>query len=182
MTRQSKNRLVLVALITLGTVQMAADLVGLPIVKGIAAAWGASPAPKVFSSARGLETFSSGFEIRWKDSDDDWKSARLTPEIYQRLEGPYNRRNAYGAAFAYGPVLAADAATASAFEQVTRFAFCPCGGLLQELGLGDEALPGPFEVVIHPKPSTNPDPELPLRFEIRCDEIDGWRTRLGASL
>ncbi len=174
MTRQSKNRLVLVALITLGTVRMAADLVGLPIVKGIAAAWGASPAPKVFSSARGLETFSSSFEILWKDSaDGDWRSARLTPEIYQRLEGPYNRRNAYGATLAYGPVLAADAATARAFEQVTQFAFCPGGGLLQELGLVDEALPGPFEVVVHPKPSTNPDPELPLKFEIRCDEIDG---------
>ena len=171
MTQQSKNRLVSVVLVALGTVQMAADLAGLPIAKGIAAAWGASPAPKVFSSARGLETFSSGFEIRWKDSAaGDRESARLTPEIYRRLDGPYNRRNAYGAAFAYGPILAADTATAQAFEQVTQFAFCPGGRLLQELRLVDGPVTGPFEVVVHPKSSTNPDPELPLKFRIRCDE------------
>jgi hypothetical protein len=32
----------------------------------------------------------------------------LTPQIYKRLQGAYNRRNAYGAVLAAGPVLATD--------------------------------------------------------------------------
>ena len=54
-----KVRLGTLALAVLGALavlQMAADLCGLGALKALASATGASPAPRVFSAVRGLET------------------------------------------------------------------------------------------------------------------------------
>src|ERR1700733_2160100 len=56
-----------VFLLVIGLLQMTGDLLRVPQLKGLAAATGASPAPKVFSSVQGLETFSSDFYVAWKD-------------------------------------------------------------------------------------------------------------------
>ncbi len=58
------NRAALLLLL-LGCSQMAGELLGLPRLRGLAAATAASPAPRVFSSARGLETFSTRFFLEW---------------------------------------------------------------------------------------------------------------------
>ncbi len=94
-------------LLVLGLLQMAADLAGLSTLRGLAGATTASPAPRVFSAVEGLETYSSRFSIEWHDLDGEAHTLELTPEVYARLRGPYNRRNAYGAVLAYGPELAA---------------------------------------------------------------------------
>ena len=44
-----------VLLLLVGLLQMAGDTLGVPVLRGLGAAWGASPAPKVFSEVRGLE-------------------------------------------------------------------------------------------------------------------------------
>ena len=97
-----------VGLLIVGLMQMAGDLLeqgGLPGIgrplKGIGAATTASPAPKVFSVARGLETYSTRFYLEWWDRNGKEHSLEFTPELYSRLLGPYNRRNVYGAAVAY---------------------------------------------------------------------------------
>ena len=46
---------------------MTGDLLHLSALKGIAAATGASPAPKVFSAVKGLETFSTQYFVEWID-------------------------------------------------------------------------------------------------------------------
>src|SRR5438270_9821355 len=94
-----------VLLLALGLLQMAGDVLRIPAIKGLGAATAAAPAPKVFSAVRGLETYSTRFFLEWSGADGEAHSLELTPEVYSRLRGPYNRRNVYGAALAYGPVL-----------------------------------------------------------------------------
>jgi hypothetical protein len=114
---------------------MTGDLLRVPEVRGLAAATGASPAPKVFSSIQGLETFSSDFYIEWKDWNGVAHSVKLTPEIYSRIQGPYNRRNVFGAALSYAPVLAKDPRTSPMYDAVVRYSLCGRAPLLNEIGL-----------------------------------------------
>ena len=85
------KRLAILALLALGLLQMTADLVGLPRLAGAAAATGASPAPRVFSSVRGLETFSTRYRLVFKDTEGEMRriSAYLDipvdEEIWQSL-------------------------------------------------------------------------------------------------
>ena len=82
-----------IALLLLGVLQMAGELAHLPALKGIGAATAASPAPKVFSAVRGLETYSTRFYLEWTHRDGRAQELELTPELYSRLRGPYNRRS-----------------------------------------------------------------------------------------
>jgi hypothetical protein len=97
------HKLAAAALVAVGTAQMAGDLTGLTILKALGAATHASPAPKVFTSQRGLETFSAKFYVEWRDAAGESRSLQLTPQTYRALKGPYNRRNPYGATIAFAP-------------------------------------------------------------------------------
>ena len=92
-------------LVGLGSVQMLGDLLANTHLKGIGLAMHVSPAPKVFTAQEGFETFSSQFFLRWQDITGKHHERELTPRIYQGIKGPYNRRNVYGAAVSYSPVL-----------------------------------------------------------------------------
>ena len=67
-------------LLVVGLLQMVGDVLGVGALKGFGAATGASPAPKVFSSAHGLETFSSEFVVEWTDNEGRAQAVKLTPE------------------------------------------------------------------------------------------------------
>jgi hypothetical protein len=136
-------------LLIVGLMQMSGDLLGISALKGIGAATGASPAPKVFSSVRGLETFSSRFFIEWIDPSGARSSVRLTPELYARLRGPYNRRNVYGAAIAYGPVM-----PAALRDPVMRFALCGDMPLLREVGIDPRRVAAGLKVRVEPLAGT----------------------------
>jgi hypothetical protein len=114
---------------------MTGDLLNLPPLKGVAAATTASPAPKVFSAVRGLETYSTRFIIEYTDAAGQRRDVVLTQEMYAKLRGPYNRRNVYGAALAYGPVLVTDARARPMFDGVSRYALCGDKPMLRELGI-----------------------------------------------
>jgi len=150
--------------------QMGGDLTGLSFLKGIGAATGASPAPKVFSAVKGLETYSTRFFIDWTNRAGQSHTMELTPEVYARLKGPYNRRNIYGAALAYGPVLAGDLRTASMFDSVLRYSFCGSAPLLMELGIDASDISGPVRVRLKPKDASTLEEGMLLSFEIHCDE------------
>lgn len=122
-------------LLAIGLLQMTGDLLRLPQLKGLAAATGASPAPKVFSSVQGLETFSSEFYIEWKDRNGAAHAIKLTPEMYSCIQGPYNRRNVFGAALSYAPILARDPRTRPMYDAVVRYSLCGSAPLLREMGI-----------------------------------------------
>ncbi len=152
------------ALLVLGLAQMTGDVLGWRALRGLAAATAASPAPKVFSAVNGLETYSTVFSIEWTDAAGTEQSLELTPEVYARLRGPYNRRNAFGAIVAYGPVLSTDPLTRPMFEQVARYALCGDAPLLRELGITPA---GPARVRLTPLPGTDLG-DLPRVLEAPC--------------
>jgi hypothetical protein len=155
-----------IALAVLGLLQMAGDALRLPVLKGVAAATAASPAPKVFSAVRGLETYSTRFFLEWTDAGGRTGGLELTPENYQRLEGPYNRRNVYGAVTAYGPVLATSPATRPMFESVARYAVCGRAPLLRELGIDPDGVRD-VRIRLEPLPGTPED--VPRAIAVVCD-------------
>ncbi|MGH7152260.1 MAG: hypothetical protein ACREIU_16255, partial [Planctomycetota bacterium] len=91
----------------------------------------------------------------------------ITPEVYGRLRGPYNRRNLYGAALAFGPVLATDPRTRAMLEAVIRHALCGRAPLLRELGIDPNLVAGDLSVRYEPREGAPPS-GLPHRIEARC--------------
>ncbi len=154
------------ALLGLGLLQMAGDVLGVPALRGLGAATGASPAPKVFSASRGLETYSSRFFLEWTDAQGREQSKLLDSEMYAGVRGPYNRRNTYGAVLAYAPLLASDPATQPMLESVSRYALCGEAPLLRELGLDPAEDRRNLRVRLAPRAGTHPD--LPLVLEVGC--------------
>jgi hypothetical protein len=151
----------------LGLAQMTGDVLGIDGLRGLAAATAASPAPKVFSAIGGLETYSSRFLIEWRDRAGGIHSLELTPEVYARLRGPYNRRNAYGAVIAYGPVLASDPNTKALFDGVARYALCGRAPLLRELGIDPDTIDGVVRIRLEPISTSDPG-DLPLILVPPC--------------
>jgi hypothetical protein len=141
-------------LVILGVAQMIGDVTQFIPLKAVAAATGASPAPKVFSAVQGLETYSTRFFL-----DLGHERVELTPELYARIRGPYNRRNVFGAALAYGPVLPPNLR-----DPVTKYALCGDAPLLRELKLKATRIPA---VELEPLPGTTLG-DLPTRFEAPC--------------
>lgn len=152
-------------LLTLGLLQMAGDLLGLPALKGFGAATMASPAPKVFCSARGLETFSTEITLAWTDVDGEAHELLFDRAVYERLDGPYNRRNVYGAALAYGPVLAADPRTRPMLRDVLAYALTGEAPLLRELGIDPATVAQPMTLRFEPRPGAVPE-ELPCALTV----------------
>jgi hypothetical protein len=154
-------------LLMVGLLQMAGDLLHVPVLKGIGAATDASPAPKVFSSVRGLETFSTRFFIEWTDTEGDFHSLEITPELYSKLPGPYNRRNVYGAVLAYGPVLQTDKRTRAMFESVAHYGLCNGAPLLRVFGIDPASIHGQVLIRLRPREGTNRE-HLPLVISALC--------------
>lgn len=151
----------------IGFAQMTADVLHVPALKGVAAATGASPAPRVFSAVKGLETFSTRYFIEWIDTAGASHSVEITPERYAHLRGPYNRRNVYGAVLAYGPVLASDPRTRSMFNAVSSYALCGEAPLLRELGIPSETGKGSLHIRLQTRAGV-PPPDLPLILRPSC--------------
>lgn len=117
----------------LGSLQLVGRIIENRTLAGIGAALAMSPAPKVFSDVEGLETFASDFELIY-DTPTGERRLPITPELYQRLEGPYNRRNVYGAALSYAPRL-----PPPLWQAVYCFGLRPDGPLRREFGLPEGA-------------------------------------------
>lgn len=156
-----------IALLALGMLQMTADLLHLQALKGVAAATAASPAPKVFSSVRGLETYSSRFFVEWTDTSGVFHSILIRPETTAGLRGPYNRRNVYGAVLAYGPVMQSDASVRPMFEAVSRYALCGNAPLLRELRIPVEEIRGVARIRVETRAGTEAG-DLPMEYEPSC--------------
>ncbi|MCY3821310.1 MAG: hypothetical protein OXH52_18475 [Gammaproteobacteria bacterium] len=152
-------------IVCIGCMQMAGDIFDLPVVKALGAASHMSPAPKVFTTQNGFETFSSSFVLHAWDEKHGVTVLRLTPEVNALVRGPYNRRNAYGAALSYGPVLARSPRTAPMFRSVLQFGLCSEQGVAADLGLAGRRHYA-VEVAPHDR---NPAHESPIRFQVDCE-------------
>lgn len=122
------RNLVAFSLLLVGFTQMTGDLLHNRVLKGIGAATAMAPCPKVFCDMDGLEPFASTFEIITDGPDS--VSIPITPELYGRLRGPYNRRNIYGAAIAAAPRL-----PERIWRRSLAYAFGPDGTLRRDLAL-----------------------------------------------
>lgn len=122
-------------LLLLGLLRMAGDAFGSEILFGLGFASAASPGPKVFTVVGDMEPFAHRFAVSWDDPAGGSERIVLTPEVYSRLEGPYNRRNVYGAVLAAAPVLLDNSATAPMCRSVLRHALTEDASLLRELDL-----------------------------------------------
>lgn len=98
-------------------------------IKGLGAMTASSPLPIVFTTVKDLETFSSDFFFLMTDNMGTQKRIQITPELYSKISGPYNRRNVYGAAIAYGPIL-----DSTLLNSVLHYAICK-EVLIKELDL-----------------------------------------------
>jgi hypothetical protein len=162
----TRSRLVFGFLVGLGCLQATADVLGLPRLKALAAATQVSPAMKVFTAQQGYETQAARFTLQWRDGSGAHELA-ITPAIYKGVKGPYNRRNVYGAALAYGPVLREREETRRMQESVMRYGLCNGGPLRKELGVPADATD--LSVRVTPvRPPVRTD--LQLEWEIDCGE------------
>ena len=164
----NQSTLAAVMLTALGCLQMIGDLSGSRLLKGLGAASHASPAPKVFTAQQGFETFSSRFYLEWQDKQSHPHRLELTPENYSHLRGPYNRRNAYGAALSYGPVLTASPATRPMFDSASRFALCGRRPALKELGIDPDSVQEPVTIHLVPRDPASAAGHWTLVFPIDC--------------
>lgn len=118
-----------VLVVAIGLLQITGYLLKNKTIKGLGAATASSPLPIVFTQVKEVETFASDFYLQYVDENSAQKEVRITPEIYSRLKGPYNRRNIFGAAISYGPVL-----PEQLWKSVLAYAICN-KVLLTEIGL-----------------------------------------------
>lgn len=155
-----------VFLVALGSLQMAAEVLGMPKLKAVAATTQVAPAMKVFTAHQGYETHAARFSLHWTDPQGRETTLQLTPETYGKVGGPYNRRNVYGAAFAYGPLLRADPVTQPMHDSVMRYALCEPGVLRAELDIPRDAV---LTARVTPVRPTLRD-DLELEWEVICVE------------
>ena len=114
-------------------------------IRGLGLISGIAPYPKVFCEADGYEPFAAEFKV----VDSDNTEIPLTAERYSQLDGPYQRRNVYGAALAYAPRLPEDLRN-HLFEKILTDDFT----LSEELDLVDLNKPS---IVIKPRSGETPD-------------------------
>lgn len=99
------RKLLYYIIITIGFLQTIGYLTKIKPIRDLGVVTAASPLPIVFTEVRGVETYASDFYFRWGKDNTSKKKIKITPALYSKLKGPYNRRNIYGAAIAFGPVL-----------------------------------------------------------------------------
>lgn len=123
-----------VLIILIGSLSMIGTLTSMDPIKGIGFMTTASPLPLVFSKFRGVENFSSDYYMDVRFKDGETISMKLTPEIYERAGGPYNRRNPYGAVLAYGPMLTKPNEIILR-DKVMQYSACGQGTFMREIGI-----------------------------------------------
>lgn len=160
-----RDAFVLSFLVGLGSLQMVGDVAGAPKLAAVAAALQVAPAMKVFTAHQGYETHAARFSLHWRNANGEVQALRLEPGSKAAIVGPYNRRNVYGAALAYGPLLRSDPRTRAMQERVMHYAFCQPGRLRAELGI--PTLARELRIEITPL-RTDARRDLPYAWQVPC--------------
>lgn len=134
-------------LVFIGLLNSIGYLINSTILRGIAAATCSSPLPLVFTNVKGVDTYALDFKITVFSKNCNENVYTITPQLYSQLKGPYNRRNVYGAAFSYAPIL-----NDSLRNAVLHYGLCGSGVLLKEMGIID--IPEKIRISITQKSKT----------------------------
>lgn len=169
MTSTRKIRIAAAIILVLGLAQMAGDLLKVPAIKAIAGATMISPQPKVFTAHLGYETYSANFVVEWADNQGKVRKLEITPAVYGKVLGPYQRRNVYGAVLSYGPIMVTDERMKPIFESVSVYAMCGEAPLLNEIGIDSKNVVGPVKVHVIAPPTTSFE-GLPTTLEVSCPQ------------
>ena len=108
-----------IVIVLIGFLHIIGYLSGVKVIRSIGAITAASPLPIVFTEVKGIETFASDFYLTWTNEDNSKEEILMTPALYSKIKGPYNRRNVFGAAIAYGPVLPKEI-----YEPILNYGLC----------------------------------------------------------
>lgn len=160
-----KNYIIAALLLCIGLAQMIGAVLDIAPLKGLAAGSAASPAPKVFTSVKGMETFSTRFTLHWVNGAGKRQQQVVTHDVYPGLLGPYNRRNVWGAILAYGPFLATEPMTKDMFDAIMQNGLCGQAPVLRELGLDPDEITN-LSIVYSPRAGTITT--LPLELNAEC--------------
>jgi len=143
-----------VLLVIVGCLHTVAYIHNLPNLKGLAFTTNASPLPLVFSAYNGIETFSTEFELDITFKNGSKTVEQMDHKLYEKLKGPYNRRNMFGIIFSHGPFF--DKPNMIKIrEQVLYWAMCQPGQLKKEFGYSGEL--DRVDIIIKSKTKGNED-------------------------
>lgn len=153
------------ALTLIASSRMLSDIVGSTTLHGIGLASGIAPYPKVFTSTNGYEAFSSRFILSATTPDEGPWQSELTASNPHRLQGPYQRRNVYGAALCFSPCLPEPLRST-----VLSNALAPSSPIRHELAIPPQAHHLQLRIIPEPGapfsswswPSTTPSPDHPI--------------------
>ena len=144
------SNILCLAILALASSAMLGDMLGSKPLKSIGLATCVAPYTKVFCQAecletqRRYETFAADFSLSYVTEDGTTETLEISPEVYQKIAGPYNRRNVYGAVIAYGPALP-EAMRLATFH----YALTDPGIVAKELGIPVDAKG--FKIIIKGK-------------------------------
>jgi hypothetical protein len=156
------NNPLLIGVFVVAGLQLFGFLLQSKPLRGLGHITAASPLPLVFTAHDDLETFAQQYAVElYYSSGDTPIRADVDPALYSQLSGSYNRRNAYGAIFAHGPILAKGKG-AALIDAVARYGFCNQGPLLSTFKLAHH----PMRIVLESKPN-NPS-QMVWRHEVKC--------------
>ncbi len=102
---KKRHKVLYYTILVIGMLQITGYLTKTKIIRDLGAVTCSAPLPIVFTEVKGVEAYASDFFLEYKNEDGLLEEIKLTPEIYSKLKGPYNRRNVYGAAIAGAPIL-----------------------------------------------------------------------------
>jgi hypothetical protein len=148
------SNILCLGVLAISSTAIVGHVTGLKALKSIGLATGVAPYTKVFCQAECLdsgqtyETFAAEFSICYTNPDGTQVEQKLTPSVYQKIQGPYNRRNVYGAVIAYGPALPESIRTAT-----FKYALTEPGTVAHELGIPADA--SQVEIIIKSKTRGN---------------------------
>lgn len=123
------RKYIYILIVIIGLLQAIGFLLGNKMIRGMGTVSGSSPLPLVFTEIKGVETFASDFYIQYVTAEGKKEEIQITPAMYSKLKGPYNRRNIYGAAISYGPILRKEI-----WGSVFDYGFCK-KTIIKEMGL-----------------------------------------------
>lgn len=131
---KSKKMLNVLAILLamVGLLQSLGHITGSKTIKQLGMLTVASPLPIVFTEQKGfLETFASEFTLVYSKKGAEQR-VKITPELYAKLDKPYNYRNVIGAAISYGPIL-----PKPLVDSVLSYAFISPAPLSNALGISE---------------------------------------------
>ena len=143
------SNILCLGIFAIGSSAMLGHILNIKSLKSIGLATCAAPYTKVFCQAECLnsdhnyETFVADFFLSYLTKEGR-ETIKITPSLYQKIQGPYNRRNVYGAVIAYGPALPEEMRLAS-----FNYALTDPGTVAKELGIPSGA--NGFQIIINSK-------------------------------